>query len=432
MKKLSIIAFLLLLCLLPTQAEQKYVPTPENLEARKEFEGFRFGIFLHWGIYSEFAQGEWYLNSRINKDEYAKVASCFYPLNFDANAWVKAIKESGAKYITFTSRHHDSFSMFHTAESKYNIVDATPFKRDVLKELSTACEQQDMRLHVYYSILDWIREDYPIGRTGLHTGRNLTPNYDTYFTFMKNQIREILTNYGKVGAIWLDGYWDHDSDSIPFNWRMEEFYRYIHSIQPSCLVGNNHHITPIDGEDFQMFERDLPGENKAGLSGQDISKLPLETCETMNGMWGYKVADQNYKTTNQLVELLVRSAGKGANLLLNIGPQPNGELPALALDRLQGLGKWMKQYGETVYGTQASEVGEAKWGTSTAKDNKIYLHVFDASQSKITFAINKKPKKVIDFVTRRPLACQYDKKTKQATVTFTADTTPDYVIELIK
>ena len=112
---------------------------------------------------------------------------------------------------------------------------------------------------------------------------------------MKGQISELLHNYGKVGAIWLDGYWDHDSDSIPFDWRMEEFYRYIHSIQPACLIGNNHHIAPINGEDFQMFERDLPGENKAGLSGQAISHLPLEACQTMNGMWGYKVSDIDYK-----------------------------------------------------------------------------------------------------------------------------------------
>ena len=212
---------------------EKYVPTAENLAARKRFEGFRFGIFLHWGIYSTFAQGEWYLNGKINKDEYAKAASAFYPSYFDANAWVSAIKGSGAKYITFTSRHHDSFSMFKTKESNYNIVDATPFKRDVLKELADACHKQDIDLHIYYSILDWIREDYPVGRTGLYTGRNLKPNYDTYFNFMKGQISELLHNYGKVGAIWLDGYWDHDSDSIPFDWRMEEFYRYIHDIQPA-------------------------------------------------------------------------------------------------------------------------------------------------------------------------------------------------------
>ena len=160
--------------LLTTQTtNKKYVPTAENLAARKRFEGFRFGIFLHWGIYSTFAQGEWYLNNKINKDEYAKAASAFYPSYFDANAWISAIKASGAKYITFTSRHHDGFSMFKTKESNYNIVDATPFKREVLKELADACHKQNIDLHIYYSILDWIREDYPTGRTGLYTGRKL-------------------------------------------------------------------------------------------------------------------------------------------------------------------------------------------------------------------------------------------------------------------
>ncbi len=412
---------------------EKYVPTAENLAARKRFEGFRFGIFLHWGIYSTFAQGEWYLNGKINKDEYAKAASAFYPSYFDANAWISAIKGSGAKYITFTSRHHDSFSMFKTKESNYNIVDATPFKRDVLKELADACHKQDIDLHIYYSILDWIREDYPIGRTGLYTGRNLKPNYDTYFNFMKGQVSELLHNYGKVGAIWLDGYWDHDSDSIPFDWRMEEFYRYIHDIQPACLIGNNHHITPIDGEDFQMFERDLPGENKAGLSGQAISRLPLEACQTMNDMWGYKVSDINYKSTNQLIELLVRSAAKGSNLLLNIGPQPNGELPALALDRLQGIGKWLQQYGETIYETMAGDVSEADWGVSTSKGKKTYLHVLKQEAETISCALSAKPKRVIDFVSRQPLSHSYDKKTKMLTVHIDSHKdVVDYVIEIEK
>lgn len=242
-------------------AYSQYIPTKENLEVRKEFEGFRFGIFLHWGIYSEFAQGEWYLNSgKLQHSEYQKAASCFYPIRFNAEEWVKAIKASGAKYITFTSRHHDGFSMWQTKESDYNIVDATPFKRDVIKELAEACQQEGIRLHLYYSILDWMREDYPIGRTGLYTGRHSKPNYDSYFQFMKNQIHELLCNYEGVEGIWLDGYWDHDSDSIPFDWRMREFYQYIHSLKPACLIGNNHHITPIEGEDFQMFERDLPGE----------------------------------------------------------------------------------------------------------------------------------------------------------------------------
>ena len=412
---------------------KEYVPTAENIAARKRFEGFRFGIFLHWGIYSTFAQGEWYLNNKINKDEYAKAASAFYPSYFDANAWIKAIKDSGAKYITFTSRHHDSFSMFKTKESNYNIVDATPFKRDVLKELANACHQQNIDLHIYYSILDWIREDYPIGRTGLYTGRNLKPNYDSYFNFMKGQISELLHNYGKVGAIWLDGYWDHDSDSIPFDWRMEEFYRYIHSIQPTCLIGNNHHIAPINGEDFQMFERDLPGENKAGLSGQAISHLPLEACQTMNGMWGYKVSDIDYKSTNQLIELLVRSAAKGSNLLLNIGPQPNGELPSLALDRLQGIGKWMQKYGASIYETMAGNVPEYTWGVSTSKGKKTYLHVLKQDAETISLTIPIKPKYIIDFLSHKSLPYNYNKKTKVLNINIgNHKGIVDYVVELEK
>ena len=377
----------------------QYVPSAENIEARKQFDGFRFGIFLHWGIYSEFAQGEWYLNTgKLNKDEYAKAASCFFPIRFNASEWVNSFKASGAKYITFTSRHHDGFSMYKTHENDYNIVDATPFGRDVLKELSEACQQEGIQLHLYYSILDWIREDYPLGRTGHDTGRTLKPNYDSYFQFMKNQVKELLTNYPNVAALWFDGYWDHDQDTIPFNWRMEEFYRYIHQLKPSCLIGNNHHITPIEGEDFQMFERDLPGENKAGFSeGQEISKLPLEMCQTMNGMWGYKVNDQNYKSVDELVTLIIRAAAKGCNLLLNIGPQPNGELPALALDRLQGIGKWMDSYGETIYGTQRG-IDDATWGVTTKKGNTTYIHVLDKTCTQLDYAMDKRPKQVKDAI----------------------------------
>ena len=411
----------------------QYVPSAENIEARKQFDGFRFGIFLHWGIYSEFAQGEWYLNTgKLNKDEYAKAASCFYPIRFNAAEWVKAFKASGAKYITLTSRHHDGFSMYKTHESDYNIVDATPFGRDVLKELSEACQQEGIQLHLYYSILDWIREDYPLGRTGHDTGRTLKPNYDSYFQFMKNQVRELLTNYPNVAALWFDGYWDHDQDTIPFNWRMEEFYRYIHQLKPSCLIGNNHHITPIEGEDFQMFERDLPGENKAGYSGQAISKLPLEMCQTMNGMWGYKVADQNYKSVDELVTLIIRAAAKGCNLLLNIGPQPNGELPALALDRLQGIGKWMDSYGETIYSTQRG-IDDATWGVTTKKGNTTYIHVLDKTCTQLDYAMDKRPKQVKDFLTGNVIKCKYDKKKKCVMIPLEGiNGDPDRVITIIE
>lgn len=371
----------------------QYVPTTDNLQARKDFEGFRFGIFLHWGIYSEFAQGEWYLNEgKLKQEEYQKAASCFYPILFDANQWVKAIKDSGAKYITFTSRHHDGFSMWKTKESSYNIVDATPFKRDVLGELSKACKQEGIRLHLYYSLLDWMREDYPLGSTGHNTGRTLKPDYNHYFQFMENQVRELICDYENVEGIWLDGYWDHNNDKTPFDWRMKEFYDYIHTLKPRCLVGNNHHITPIDGEDFQMFERDLPGQNTSGFSpNQTVSQLPLEMCQTMNGMWGYKVADQNYKSSRELITLLERAASKGSNLLLNIGPQPNGELPAVALERLKDIGIWMNLHGESIYNTTRGE--EYKWGVTTRKGQTIYLHVLEDTDT-VELPLTKKPRNV--------------------------------------
>ena len=343
-----------------------YTPTPENLQARKEFQDGKFGIFLHWGIYSMFGQGEWYMNTdNIDCHEYAKAASGFYPSRFNAQEWVAAIKASGAKYICITSRHHDGFSMFDTKYSDYDIVDATPFKRDVIKELVEECRKQGIRLHLYYSHLDWTREDYyPLGNTGHGTGRTSHGEWATYYQFMNHQLTELLTNYGPIGAIWFDGMWDQPDG---FDWKLEEQYKLIHQLQPACLIGNNHHKTPYPGEDFQMFERDLPGENKAGLSGQSVSALPLETCETMNGMWGYKIKDQNYKSVTDLVRLLVRAAGKGANLLMNIGPQPNGELPAVAVERLKGVGEWMAKYGETIYGTTAGNVMSASWGATTRR-----------------------------------------------------------------
>lgn len=430
--------FIFILSFFTFSLSAQYVPSDNNLAARQEFEDCRFGIFIHWGIYSTFAQGEWYLNSGLTHEEYSKAASAFYPIQYDANAWVKAIKDSGARYITFTSRHHDGFSMFRTRANAYNICEATPFKRDVLGELAEACREQNIRLHLYYSILDWMRPDYPLGRTGLKTRSQLQPNYDTYFNFMKTQVMELLTSYPNVAGLWFDGYWDHDSDSIPFDWRMPEFYRYIHELNPSCLIGNNHHVTPIEGEDFQMFERDLPGENTAGLSGQEISRLPLEMCQTMNGMWGYKVADQNYKSTETLIRLIARAAAKNSNLLLNIGPQPNGELPAAALNRLQGIGRWMKANGESIYGTQATELGEQPWGVSTQKGDRLFLHVFSQDDNvDLTTIIlpwsTKKPKAVRALATSAPLPFIFNKKAKTVSIQIPADRdAADFVIEITK
>lgn len=358
-----------------TPRDYSYTPSEENLAARERFSDNKFGIFIHWGIYSMTAQGEWYMQTqKLPRDEYAKLASGFYPSRFNAAEWVAAIKASGAKYICITSRHHDGFSMFHTAQSDYNIVDATPFGRDIIKELADECHKQGIALHFYYSHIDWYRDDYPASHTGLYAGRDpKKADWPSYYNFMNKQLTELLTAYGPIGAIWFDGWWDKPEH----DWQLKEQYELIHRLQPSCLIGNNHHVDPFPGEDIQIFERDLPGENKAGYSGQAISPLPLESCETMNGMWGYRIWDQKYKSAKELIHLLVRAAGKSANLLLNIGPQPNGELPALSIERLREIGEWMSCYGETIYGTRGSEVVSRPWGTTTRKGDKIYVHILD-------------------------------------------------------
>ena len=404
MKK-SILFTIILACTLSMQA-QTYQPSPEIQQAQREFQDKKFGIFLHWGIYSMLGQGEWVMQNRnINYQEYPKISAGFYPSKFNADEWVQAIKASGAKYITITSRHHDGFAMWNSAASDYNIVKATPFKRDVLKELSEACQRHGIALHFYYSHLDWGRLDYPLGRTGLGTSRPKDQqDWKHYQKFMNDQLTELLTQYGPIGAIWFDGVWDHDSDATPFDWQLRPQYDLIHRLQPSCLVANNHHLVPFDGEDVQIFERDLPGENKAGYSGENgVSKtLPLESCETMNRTWGYNITDSLYKTPKEIIHLLVGAAGRNANLLLNIGPEPNGELPAEAVSRLKAVGEWMGQYGETIYGTRGGEVEPHPWGVTTRKDNRLFVHILDLQDNGLFLPLkNNKVKRACEFVSRK-------------------------------
>lgn len=344
---------------------------------REEFQDRKFGIFLHWGIYSMLADGEWIMHSRhLDRNEYAKLAGGFYPSLFDAREWAKLFKEAGANYITFTSRHHDGFSMWATKASPYNIMDATPFKRDIIGELAEACREQDLKLHFYYSHLDWQRLDYPTGACKNCPHDPSTTNWDTYYAFMNRQLTELLTNYGPIGAIWFDGMWDHKEKE--FDWRLEEQYALIKRLQPTCLIGNNHHGSPIGVEDFQLFEQDLPGQNTAGFSGeQKVSLLPLETCMTMNNTWGYNINDKNYKSGDELIRRLVTAAGLNANFLLNIGPRPDGKLPDQAVEILKHIGAFMKANGSTIYGTRGGCVPQQSWGVTTQKDKTLFIHILN-------------------------------------------------------
>lgn len=369
-----------------------YTPSAENLKAREWFENAKFGMFIHWGVFSIPGSGEWVMNNRnITVKNYTRLEKFFNPIDFNAHDWVALAKSAGMKYITLITRHHDGFSMWDTKYSDFDMM-STPYKKDVVKMIADECHKQGIKIFFYYSLLDWRRDDYPreTGRTGQGTGRTGKGDYASYLQFMKNQLTELLTNYGEISGIWFDGHWDQTAPegnadrSSRLDWRYDEIYGLIHKLQPQCLIGNNHHLTPFPGEDFQMFERDLPGENKSGLSYQKPSDLPLETCETINNSWGFNITDTTYKTHKQLVDYLVRASGYGANFLLNIGPMPNGEIQPEFIERLKWMGNWLNTYGESIYNTKGGYIRPQEWGCLTQKDNKIFVHVLKDGTNNIT------------------------------------------------
>ena len=385
-----------------TFSQTNYVPSAENLEAREWFEDARFGLFVHWGVYSVLGDGEWVMNNqKLSIDEYEKLPNFFNPVEFSPKEWVKMAKDAGMKYITITSRHHDGFSMFGTKQNKYNVVDATPYKRDILKLLANECHKEGIKIFFYYSLLDWHNDDYfPRGRTGNEIDGRNDGDWSKYINFMKAQLTELLTGYGPVAGIWFDGHWDqkewdgkkYGKDLV--DWKYSEIYNLIHDLQPACLIGNNHHIATIPGEDFQMFEKDLPGKNTTGWgsSPEDIGELPKEVCNTINGSWGFNLRDRKHKSNRELVQYLVKAAGYGSNLLLNVGPMPNGKIQPEHLESLKFVGKWLTKFGETIYETSQGPIDPANDIVSTKKGEKIYLHFLNSKVSK--FDIKNFDKKI--------------------------------------
>jgi alpha-L-fucosidase len=368
-------------------------PTPENIKSREWFEDARFGLFIHWGVYSTLGDGEWVMNNQqIPIKTYEKLPGFFNPTQFDAKEWVQMAKDAGMKYITITSKHHDGFAMFDSKISDYNIVKKTPYGKDVLKLLADECKRQSIKLFFYHSQLDWHHPDYfPRGFTGGNwTGREDKGDFNKYLDYMDTQLSELLTNYGDVAGIWFDGMWDKPKAE----WRLKKTYDLIHQLQPAALVGSNHHLAPFEGEDFQMFEKDLPGSNTTGFApDQKVGDLPKETCETINNSWGFNLKDASNKSRKELIQYLVKSAGYGANFLLNVGPMPNGKIQPEHTERLKQMGDWLKIYGETIYGTKGGPLSARNWGVTTQKGNKVYVHILNWQDE--TFTLPKLARKVI-------------------------------------
>jgi len=368
--------FLLPIFLASAVLAQNYQPTAENLQARQWFQDNKFGLFIHWGVYSVLGRGEWVMNNeKITVADYEKLPPQFNPTEFNAAEWVAMAKDAGMKYITITSKHHDGFAMWGTKQGDWDILDRTPYHTDVLKLLADECHRQGIKLFFYHSQLDWHNPNYfPRGRTGLTAGRPDHGDWYKYLDYMDSQLRELLTGYGEIAGVWFDGMWD----KLDADWRLATTYGLIHSLQPAALIGSNHHLKPFDGEDFQMFEKDLPGKNTAGFNEKsEIGALPLETCDTINTAWGYNSSDKNFKSSTQLIQYLVKAAGNNANFLLNIGPMPTGKVQPEFIERLHAMGEWLRKNGESIYGTRGGPLKPRPWGVTTAKPGKIYVHVFD-------------------------------------------------------
>jgi len=348
----------------------------------------RFGMFIHWGLYAVPAGtyngkrvdgiGEWIMNNaKIPVKEYEKYADQFNPIGFNADQWVRMAKNAGMKYIVITSKHHDGFCLWDSKVTNYDIMDATPFKRDILKELAVACKKRGVKLCFYHSIMDW---HHPDAQAPFYPNYNDTsksnPNFDRYVdTYLKPQIAELIANYGPLGVLWFDGEWIKDWTEP----KGKDMYAYIRGLQPSIIINNRVgkgrqgmeglSKSSEDAGDFGTPEQQIP---PTGLPGVD-----WETCMTINDTWGFKAYDENWKSTEELVRNLADIASKGGNFLLNVGPTPEGLFPRPIERRLEEIGNWMAVNSESIYGTTASPIGKPAWGRCTAKGNKLYLHVFN-------------------------------------------------------
>ena len=360
--------------------------TPNKDERMKWWREARLGMFIHWGLYSVPAgqwkdnknHGEWIMNSaHIPVKDYEQFARQFNPVKFNADKWVQIAQKAGMKYIVITSKHHDGFCLWDSKVTDYDIMDATPLKRDILKELSVACKKQGIRLCFYHSIMDWHHPDaqgpfYP----EYNTSQRSNPNFARYAeNYMKPQLKELVDNYGPLGVLWFDGEW------IP-EWTEEQgkdLYKYVRSLQSDIIINNRVgkgrkgieglSKSDEDAGDFGTPEQQIPTK---GLPGVD-----WETCMTMNDHWGYCRADENWKSTEDLLQKLVDIASKGGNFLLNVGPTSEGLIPQPSIEHLAAMGEWMNVNGESIYGTTASPLGKVPWGRCTAKRGKLYLHIFD-------------------------------------------------------
>lgn len=379
--------------LLPVDNEFDF--PPDVAEARPDdrldwWRDARFGLFIHWGLYAvpagewgnDTGHGEWIRTSaRIPRAEYDELLGRFNPTRYDPDEWCRLAKAAGMKYIVITSKHHDGFALYDSAVSDYDVM-ATPYGRDILKQLQGACDRHGLRLCFYHSILDWHHPDYS-PQISWEPDRNPRPNFGAYTEYLRAQVAELLTGYGPIGVMWFDGEWEGTWTTPMGN----SLYELCRSLQPSVIVndrvskGRREHsglISSGNAGDYATPEQNVPPSTPG-------ERVDWETCMTMNDHWGWNKHDENWKSSQELIRTLVDIASKGGNYLLNVGPTEAGEFPPESVERLVEIGRWMEHHGESIYGTSASIVPAFGWGRSTvrreAENTVVYLHAFEPDAS---------------------------------------------------
>lgn len=349
----------------------------------------RFGMFIHWGLYSIPARGEWLRSTeQMTREEYMKYFYEFNPKDYDPKKWARAAKEAGMKYVVLTAKHHDGFCLFDSKLTDFKSTN-TACKRDLVAEYVDAVRAEGLKVGLYFTLIDWYHDDYPHYGDKNHPMRNNenykndNRNFDNYLDYMHGQVKEICSNYGKLDVIWFDFSYD---DMRGEKWRATELMNMVRSLQPDVIIDNRLEMsgeglgslaecnpTPYHG-DFVSPEQMIPPN---GIKDVEGNPLAWEACVTMNNNWGYHATDKFFKPGSMIIKKLVECVSKGGNMLLNVGPDAYGNIPQESMQILGEISAWMKKNSESIYGCGIADIPKPDYGRVTRKGNKIYFHMFE-------------------------------------------------------
>ncbi len=402
--------FLMILLLIISQISPAQLPKEteaQKMQRMKWWTDARFGMFIHWGLYAMPARHEWVKNrEKLTNEQYQKYFDMFNPDLYDPKEWAKMAREAGMKYVVLTAKHHEGFCLFDSKFTDYKSTN-TPVKKDLIKDYVEAFRAEGLKVGFYYSLIDWHHPDYTIDRN--HPQRqesdteyeklNKGKDMSRYREYMKNQVRELLTNYGEISIIWFDFSFPGKNGKGRDDWDSENLLKLARSLQPGIIVDDRLDLRDVEGGwDFTTPEQ-YKVDKWPEINGK---RVPWETCQTFSGSWGYYRDETTWKSTAQLLELLIESVSKGGNLLLNVGPTARGTFDARAQERLNSMGEWMKVNSRSVYGCTEAPAGFTAPGnavlTYNPVTNRLYVHLLAYPMGRLTLKNMADKVKYVQFL----------------------------------